>query len=86
MALGLVSTGYGAQTPSKNNGQKQQPNNGQTTARQRSKTTPPPPLMSKIQLGQIQSVNATTFQQGQFQSLVDPLNKSLKKNQEIIQI
>ena len=43
-------------------------------------------MKSKTQLSQIQSVNASTFQEGQFESLIDPLNKSLQQNQEIIKI
>jgi len=51
--------------------------------RSRQSRSQSPAFFSKTALSQIKSRDPVTFQESQFQTLIDPLNKALQKNQEL---
>ena len=71
-AFGLVSTGHGVKTSRR-----------QTRSPKDRTVVHGPKLLSKTPLSEIQSKNPVSLQQNELQSIIDPMNKALMKNQEI---
>ena len=86
--LGLIKTGYGANVTTTSQPTSQKSPRSQKS-RQKSRTpesptsSKSPEFLSKTALSQIKPRDPVTFQERQFQKLIGPLNKALKKNQEL---
>ena len=82
--LGLITTGYGANVTTTSQPTSQKSPRSQKSRSPDSPTSSKwPEFLSKTALSQIKPRDPVTFQERQFQKLIGPLNKALKKNQEL---
>lgn len=90
--LGLITTGYGANVtttsqPTSQPTSQKSPRSQKSRQKSRTPESPTssksPEFLSKTALSQIKPRDPVTFQERQFQKLIGPLNKALKKNQEL---
>ena len=78
--FGLVNTGHGAQTTPSQDPVKAKSRPSKAQSRHQSRS---PTILSKTPLSEIKPGNPVTLQQNELQSIIDTLNKALKKNKEI---